>query len=185
MWLKNEKSLFDVLVDSNFRPFKLEVVNCLTLWKIIMFTNSPTNSPSSSSTVCWRSPWLSPYAPSSESPRKSPQHSNNYPSSGCIPMSPIIHGLHFQPCKAIRIRKRYSTREMLCILCKVDGVLSTNPDLSLCCVSKELKVPVSLISKWRKQQDSFLLLSIWKNGNPFRTSVSSGSNWTPIAPKHF
>ncbi len=167
-----------------FRQFQLEVVKHLILWKVIMFTDSPINRPSFSSTVCWRSHWLSPHAPSSESPRKSPWHSNDYPSSGCIPMSPKC-GLHFQPCKVIRRRKRYSIREKLHILCKVDGVHSTNPDLLLRCVSKELKVPVSSISKWRKQYDSFLLLSNWKKGNPFRTSVSSGYNWRPVATKKF
>ncbi len=91
----------------------------------------------------------------------SPQPSNNYPCSECIPLSPI-RGLPFEPCKAIRRRKIYSVRKNSHILCKVDGFLIKNPDLSLHCVAKELKVPVLLTSKLRKQYDSFLLLSNWK-----------------------
>lgn len=140
------------------RPFQLKVINLLTLWKIMMFTDSPTNTPSSPSKVYSRSPWFSPCAPSSKSWRNSPQLSNNYQSPGHIPLSPIWC-LLVKPCKAVKQRKRYSISEKLHFLCKIDGILSKNPDLYLHWVAKVFKVPVSLMPKWMKQYDSFFLLS--------------------------
>ncbi len=49
-------------------------------------------------------------------------------------MSPIC-GLRFEPCKAIRRRKIFYW-EKLHILCKIDGILSKNSDLSLHCVAR-------------------------------------------------
>ncbi len=85
-----------------------------------------------------------------------------------------------KPAKKKQCRKRYSIKQKLAFLRRVDRLLTCNPDLSLNKASAELEISPSLIVKWRKDYDK---LSYFRSLNVCSLTPTPKSDLADIEKK--
>ncbi len=106
-----------------------------------------------------RSPCLSSCTSPLLRQQRSPKLAEDIPSPVNLSLSPVAAS--FNRSKIPKRRKQYSIKEKLHYFQKMDQIICKHPNQSLRLAGKKVNVEVSLLSRWKKQYDCYLLLSDW------------------------